>query len=158
MCKEPETNVLLNRHVRVKRVVLEYETYASVLGSKLGDIILAEEDLSRSGLLETGDHVKSSTLTASGGAEKTDELTVGNLECEIIYRNNLFVGFLVTAGEDFCQILQYNLHTIKHLSKFEKLIFDLNIINLIICFLDSCLVKLLLIFNKLLDVLEHKLR
>ena len=106
-----EQDVLLHRHVGIQGIVLEHQADAPVLGGQLGDIVLTEEDLARGGLLQAGDHVQRGGLAAAGGAQKADQLAVGDLEGEIIDGNDFLTRLLVPAGEDFCQILQDNFHT-----------------------------------------------
>jgi hypothetical protein len=98
----------------VQGIVLEYQTDTAVLGRQLGDVILTEEDLSSAGLLQAADHVKRRTLTASGGTEQTDELTVRDLEGKIIDRNNFSALLLVSRGEDLGEILQNDFHIHLH--------------------------------------------
>ena len=94
----------------VQGVVLEHQTNAAVLGGQLGDVVITEEDLTARGLLKSADHVQSGGLTAARGAQKSDQLTVGDLKGEVVDRHHLLARFLVTGGEDLGEILQYNFH------------------------------------------------
>ena len=86
-----EEYVLLDGHMRIECIVLENQTNTSVFGRKRSYVILTEEDLPARGLLKSADHIKSGTLSATGGAKKTDKLTVGDGEGEIADSNDLFV-------------------------------------------------------------------
>jgi hypothetical protein len=99
--------------VGVERVVLENQTDAAVFGRELGNVVLAEEDLTRRGLLQAADHVQGGTLTATRGAEKTYELSVGDSKRKIVYRDYFLRRFFVSAGKDFREILQNNFHTVR---------------------------------------------
>ena len=75
------------------------------------DLILTEKDFARGRLLQSADHIQRGALTAAGGAKQTDQFSIRDFKGEIVDGHNLFAGFLVTAGEDFGQILQNNFHT-----------------------------------------------
>ena len=62
---EREHDVLLNRHVRIKRIVLEHESDTSVFGGELSNVILTEKDLTAGGLLQAAYHVECRTFSTS---------------------------------------------------------------------------------------------
>ena len=77
--------------MRIKGVVLENKSDASVFGGEIGNVVIAEEDSARSGFLQSAYHIKSCALAAARRAEKTDELAVRYFKGEIVYRDNLLV-------------------------------------------------------------------
>ena len=77
--------------MRIKRIVLENKSHASVFGRKLGNVVVSEEDLSRCGLLKSAYHIKRGAFSAAGRSEKTDKLAVRYLKGKIVYRNDHLV-------------------------------------------------------------------
>ena len=75
---EREGDVLVNSHVRIKRIVLENEPDAALFRRKVGNVFVAEPDFARARLAEAGDHVESRRLAAAGRAEKRVKLPVRN--------------------------------------------------------------------------------
>ncbi len=87
--------------MRVKRIVLEHEADASFLRGEVRDFLIAEPDFARGGGLKAGDHIKGRGFAAAGGAEQTDELTVGNNEAHVFDGNCVANAFFSVPGEDF---------------------------------------------------------
>ena len=68
----------------VERIVLEHQTHAPLFRGQLGHIVPAEEDAALRGLQQAADEIESGALAAARGAQQTDQLTVGELEAEIV--------------------------------------------------------------------------
>ena len=98
--------------MRIEGVILEYQPHTPIFGGKLGNVALAKEDLPAGRLLQAADHIQRGALAASGGAQQTDELPIGNGEAHIVYRYHFLIGFLVPAGENLGYVPQFNFHTI----------------------------------------------
>ena len=62
---QPERQVLLDGHVRVQRVALEHHRDVSRLRLQIGDLAVADHDLSGRDVLEAGDHPQDRGLPAS---------------------------------------------------------------------------------------------
>ena len=108
---EWEHDVLLNCHVWIQRIVLEYQTNTSVFWREFSNVVIAEENFTAGWFLQTANHVQCCTFTATGWSKQTDEFSVGNLKVKLVYSNN-FVVIFVSAGKDFCQILENYFHVL----------------------------------------------
>ena len=102
--------------MRIQRVVLEDQTDAAVLRGQFSYIVVAEEDFSAGGLLQTADHVQRRALAAAGWTEQSDQLAIRDFKVEITYGDDFLVRFLVAAGKNLCQVLQDDFHTLPFLS------------------------------------------
>ena len=102
-------NVLQDGHVRVQGIVLENQTHAAVFGRKMGHILLAEENPALRGRLQTADQVEGGALPAAGRPQQADELSVRDLEREIVDRDHVLALF-AAAGKPLGQMVQYNFH------------------------------------------------
>lgn len=88
----------------IKSVVLENKPYSPLLRRELGDILLAEIDFTACGSLKTAYHIQSGALSAAGGSQQSYELTVGQLEVEVINSDHL-LRFFSPAWKYLCEIL-----------------------------------------------------
>ncbi len=75
---EPETHVLFDGFVRVKRVILEDHRNVAVSGRQVVDHSRADLDLSLGDRLETGDHSQKCGFPAAGRPYEGDEFPVGD--------------------------------------------------------------------------------
>jgi hypothetical protein len=82
---EPEREVRGDRHVRVQRVVLEDHGEVAVLWRDVSDVPLAEYDASFRDCLEPRDQPEERRLAAAGRADEHEELTVGDLEGDVVH-------------------------------------------------------------------------
>jgi hypothetical protein len=80
---QAEAEVLLHRHVRVKRVRLEHHCNAALGRVVIGDILAADEDMARSGLLESGDGPEQRRLPAAGRSDEHYELAVPDVQIDV---------------------------------------------------------------------------
>ena len=94
----------------VEGVVLKHHAYPTQLRRQVGDVPVAEEDLSAGGLLQSADEVQGGALSAAGGAKQADELAVGNFKGEVIHSNHFTGGLPAGAVKGFCKMLKLNIH------------------------------------------------
>ena len=99
-----ENDILPNRHVGIKRIVLEDHANTPALRRQLGHIFGVEEDLSLRGLLQSADQIQGGTLTAAGRSQKPYQLSVRDLKCKIVDRHHILMDLLVPVGEALCQV------------------------------------------------------
>ena len=83
---EPEREVVVHRHVRVERVVLEDHGDVAVPGRHVVDHAVAEADRARRDPLQPRDHPQRCRLAAAGGPDQHDELAVRHVQVEGVQR------------------------------------------------------------------------
>ena len=81
---ESEGNVVADREVREERVVLEHHVERTFRGSHGGDVIVADQDATRRGLLKPGDKAQCRGLSAAAWSEQREELPGTNLDVDIV--------------------------------------------------------------------------
>ena len=81
---EAEGDVLLHRHVGEEGIGLEDDPELPFLGDEVVDDPAVVDDLPACGRLESRDHPEDRRLPAAAGAEKTDELTLLDLESDMV--------------------------------------------------------------------------
>ena len=81
---QPERHVVLDRHVREQRVVLEDRVDLALVRREAGHVLLAQVHGAAGRLLEPADHAQRRGLAASGGAEQRDEAAPLEGEREIV--------------------------------------------------------------------------
>ena len=91
---ERERHVLVNGHVGIKSVVLEYHGDVAILGRDVVHALAVDEKIARGDLLETGDHAQRRGLAAAGRADEHDKFTVGDIQRELLHRNDTLFGDL----------------------------------------------------------------
>ena len=79
---EAERHVVVDRHVRIERVVLEDHRDVALLRGQVVDDLVADPDLAVGHLLEAGDHPERGRLAAAGGADEDHQLAVRDVEVE----------------------------------------------------------------------------
>ena len=89
---------------------MKNHAHAPQLRGQVGDVPVAEEDLSAGGLLQPADQVQSGTLSAARGAQQADELAIGNLKGKVVHSNHFAGGFPARAVKGFCEMLKLNIH------------------------------------------------
>src|SRR5207249_12047344 len=94
---EAERHIVADGHVGVERVALEDHRDVAVLGRDVVHDPVADLQLSRGDLLETGDHPETRRLPASGGADQDHELAFIDGEVQVIDREHVtvFLGDMV---------------------------------------------------------------
>src|SRR5207244_9725601 len=79
-----ERHVVVDRHVRVKRVGLEHHRDVAVLGGNVVHHALADHDAAFADGLDAGEHAKRGRLTAARRTDEHHELLVLDLDVEVI--------------------------------------------------------------------------
>src|SRR5581483_5568479 len=79
-------HVVVDAHMRVERVILEYHRNVAVGRLDLVDDAAADIDLARGDGLEPGDHPEQRRLAAAGGADQHAELAVGDIDIDAFDR------------------------------------------------------------------------
>src|SRR5262245_22822804 len=81
---QPVGHVVVDRHVRIERVVLEHHRDVAVLGLERVDDAPAYGDLALGDCLESGDHPQQGRLAAARRSEHDDELAVADLAIDAV--------------------------------------------------------------------------
>ncbi len=81
---QAERHVFVDRHVRVQGVVLKDHRYVAVLGGDMVDDALADGDGAAADLLETRNHAQGGALSAAGGTDEDNELSITDVEADAI--------------------------------------------------------------------------
>src|ERR1019366_4025079 len=106
---QPERHVLIDRHVRIERVVLENQGDVAVLGWKAVHDLAIYGNRARSGFLQPGDQAQGGSLAATGRPNQRQEFFVFHEQAEVIHSANALAS---RALEDLGQTLEDNLcHT-----------------------------------------------
>ena len=92
---ERECHVLIDGHVTVESVVLEYHGDVSVLGRHLCYVLAVDDESTRGNILKTCDHTKCGRLTTAGGTNENDKFAILNLKVEVEYRLHVVVVYFV---------------------------------------------------------------
>ena len=98
---QTERHVLVDGHMRIKRVILEHHCDVPVLRRHIVDQLVADIDLAGGGFLETGDHPQGRGLAAARRADQHDELAVVDVEVDAGDRGRAVEGFDNVAKGDF---------------------------------------------------------
>ena len=88
---EREGDVFVDGHVRIKRIVLEDHGDVAILGRNVVHQLTADGELAAADLLETCNHAQRGGFSAAARADEHDELLVGHVDAEILYRHNALV-------------------------------------------------------------------
>ena len=88
---EAVADVLADRHVREERVVLEDGVDVARVRRLPGDVLAAERDPARVGLLEAGDHAQRRRLAGARRAEQREELARGDCQVDAVDGNDIAV-------------------------------------------------------------------
>ncbi len=94
-------DVLTHVHVRVEREELEDKGDVACRGATVGDVLIAEQNTSRSRQFQAGDHSQGRGLAAAGRTEQAEERAVRYGEARILHRNEVAEGFLQMFDLDF---------------------------------------------------------
>jgi hypothetical protein len=81
-----ERDVLVDREVGVKRVVLEHHRKVPVPWRLVVDAFVADQHVAGGDVLEPDDHAQQRGLTAAGWADQDHELAVGDVEADVVDR------------------------------------------------------------------------
>ena len=80
---QTERHVIVNGHMRIKRVVLEDHRYIAVLGLDVVNELVVDIQLARRDILQAGYHAERGRLTAAGRTDEYDKLLVVYIEVEV---------------------------------------------------------------------------
>src|SRR6185295_12852330 len=94
---QPVGHVLVHRHVRIERIVLEHHRNVPVLGLEPVHHPAADHDLARSDRLEAGHHAQQSRLAAPGWTDDHHELAVLHLHRDAVDHLQAAVALLDVA-------------------------------------------------------------
>ena len=72
--------VVVDRHVRIERVVLEHHGDIAIGRIDIVDEPVADLDFARGDVFQAGDHPQQGRLAAAGRTDKHDELAVGDID------------------------------------------------------------------------------
>ena len=89
---EPVLDVLLDRHVREERVVLEDGVHRPVVRRQPGHVLAGELDRALVRRLEAGDHPQGRRLARPRGPEHREELPRRDVEVDRIHRDDVSVA------------------------------------------------------------------
>jgi len=91
-CLEAVAEVLAHGHVRVERVRLEDHGDVAILGCEPRHVAVPDRDAAGAHVLEPGDHPQQSGLAAARGPDEHEKLAVGDLERNVVDRDDVAVG------------------------------------------------------------------
>ncbi len=80
---QTERHIIVDGHMRIKRVVLEDHRYIAVLGLDVVNELVVDIQLTRRDILQAGYHAKRGRLTAAGRTDEYDKLLVVYIEVEV---------------------------------------------------------------------------
>ena len=118
---QAELNVFPNRHMRIKRIVLEHHCQSSVSRIQICNIDVSHHDFSVGNLLQTGNHAQQRGLPAARRPHQHRKTAVRNGQrhiinrtlgrnCFFFFEEDLAVFFLILGDTiDFNDVLQVNI-------------------------------------------------
>ena len=83
---QPERDVVVDRHVREERVLLEDHVDRPAVRRDGGDVLPLQDDATLVGHLEAGDHPERRRLPAAARAEQREELSVSDRDVDVAHR------------------------------------------------------------------------
>ena len=90
-----ERHIVVNGHVRIKRVVLENHRDISILGLNVVHKFAVDIKFTVGNFFQTRDHTKSGGLTAAGRTDEYDKFFIFDIEGEIGNRYNARLIYLI---------------------------------------------------------------
>src|SRR5207244_4395460 len=97
---EAERDILLDRHMLERRVVLEDEPDAALLRAAAGHLLLGDVDRARVGALEAGDAAQQRRLAGPRRAEQRDERAALDVERDVVERDEVTEALRDVADDD----------------------------------------------------------
>ena len=82
---QTECHVIINWHMWIQSVVLEYHRNISVLRLYIVNHLVTDPKLTGTDILKTCDHTKCCWLTTSWRSNEDDELFIFNIQVEVLY-------------------------------------------------------------------------
>ena len=86
---QPERDVVVDRHVREERVLLEDHVHRAPVGDDVGHVLALQQDPTLVGHLEAGDHSQRRRLAAPARAEQREELAFADRERDVAHGRGL---------------------------------------------------------------------
>ena len=127
---EGECHILINRHVRIQSVVLEYHCDISVFRCDVIHELAVDVELAFGNLFQTGDHTKRGGLSAAGRTDENDEFLICNIKVEFLNGYNTLIGNLQIDLLLFCGLTLFLLVLFLILAADERInlldVFQLN--------------------------------
>jgi len=93
--------------MRVERVVLEHHGDVPVFRRHVIHQLVADVDFPRGGFLKSGDHAQRRALAAAGRADQDNELAVGDVEIDALYRRGAVKSLDNIAERDLRHLLAF---------------------------------------------------
>ena len=93
-----ELQILSDGHVRIQGIVLKDHGDIPVLGGHVVDQLVVDVELAPGDVLQSGDHPQRGRLAAARRTDKDNELSVADLQVEIVYGNDALFGDLQIEG------------------------------------------------------------
>src|SRR5208282_4457728 len=97
---EREADVLLDRHVRKERIVLEDHADVAAIGWRMDDRLRVDVDLAARGELEAGDHHERRRLARAARPQERDELARLHREAQVADRRDGTVALVEAVEHD----------------------------------------------------------
>ncbi len=82
---QAESQIVVDAHVLVERVVLEHHGDVAVARRQVVDHLPADPDVAAGDVFQAGDHAQRRRLAAAGRADQSDELLVRYFEVDVLY-------------------------------------------------------------------------
>jgi len=101
---------------------MEDEADIARLGGQVGHVAFVQEDLALVGVRQAGDDVEHGGLAAAAGAQQDEELTVLDLEGDVINDDLLAVSFANPFQDDRHKISCYCSHHTRKKVESDKLV------------------------------------
>ena len=89
---QPERHVFGDRHVRIKRVVLEHHGDVAILRRQVVDHLAADRYLAVADFLEPRDHAQRRALAAARRPDQHDEFMIGYFEIDVADGDDIVVA------------------------------------------------------------------
>ena len=80
-----ESHVIINSHVRIQGVVLEYHGDIAILGSNVVNEFVANVEFAVRNFFKTSNHAQGGGLSAAGRANENDKFLIFDVQAEIAY-------------------------------------------------------------------------
>ena len=96
-----ESHVIINSHVRIQSVVLEYHGDVAILGSNIVYELIADVEFAVGNLFETCNHTQGGGLTTTGRTNENDKFLIFDVQAEITYSSNAAGIYLVDVFQSY---------------------------------------------------------
>ncbi len=91
---QAESHVLVDGHMRIKRIILEDHGDVAVLGRHIVHQVAADLELAAGNLFQPGDHPERRRFAATRRPDENDEFLVGDLQVDVMDDSQRAVGFV----------------------------------------------------------------